>query len=137
MAAKQPSLASAQQPAKSTTANQPGKVKPKPLVSLPNYFAEVGSDDRLIYEKIRLGIISALSVNNSLSFSELKDLLHTSDGNLSVHARKLEDAGYLVCHKSFQGRMPKTEYRLSQHGRKAFKRYLDHMEALITMARKR
>ena len=136
MAAKQRALASIQ-PAKSIPANSSAKAKAKSLVGLPNYFAEVDSDDRLIYEKIRLGIISALSVNNSLSFSELKDLLHTSDGNLSVHARKLEDAGYIACHKSFQGRMPKTEYRLSAHGRKALQRYLDHMEALITMARKR
>jgi DNA-binding MarR family transcriptional regulator len=87
--------------------------------------------DRLIHDRLRLGILSALSVNPSLTFSDLKKLLDASDGNLSVHARKLEEAGYLQCTKSFAGRMPKTEYRLSASGRKALDRYLDHMEALI------
>ena len=87
--------------------------------------------DRLIHERIRLGIISALAANSSLSFNDLKRLLRTTDGNLSVHARKLEDAGYIACTKSFEGRMPKTEYALSAAGRKALEKYLNHMEALI------
>ena len=91
--------------------------------------------DRLIHERTRLGIISALAVNSSLTFGELKDLLRASDGNLSVHARKLEDAGYISCSKSFSGRLPKTEYRLSAAGRKALERYLDHMESLIRATR--
>jgi DNA-binding MarR family transcriptional regulator len=87
--------------------------------------------DRLIHERIRLGIISALAANSSLSFNDLKRLLKTTDGNLSVHARKLEDAGYIACTKSFEGRMPKTEYTLTAAGRKALEKYLNHMEALI------
>jgi DNA-binding HxlR family transcriptional regulator len=87
--------------------------------------------DRLIHERLRLGIISALAVNNSLSFNELKHMVKTTDGNLSVHARKLEDAGYVHCSKSFAGRTPKTEYSLTSAGRKALERYLDHMEAVI------
>src|SRR5204863_3404171 len=87
--------------------------------------------DRLIHERMRLGIISALAANSSLSFNDLKRLLKTTDGNLSVHARKLEDAGYIGCTKSFEGRMPKTEYTLTATGRKAFEKYLNHMEALI------
>lgn len=87
--------------------------------------------DRLIHERIRLGIISALAANSSLSFNDLKRLLKTTDGNLSVHARKLEDAGYIACTKSFEGRMPKTEYALTGAGRKALEKYLNHMEALI------
>ncbi len=87
--------------------------------------------DRLIHERIRLGIVSALAVNESLSFNDLKRLLSTTDGNLSVHARKLEDAEYIACTKSFDGRVPKTEYRLTQAGRGALEHYLDHMEALI------
>ena len=87
--------------------------------------------DRLVYERVRLGILSALTVNPSLSFTELRTLLKTSDGNLSVHARKLEDAGYVDCRKTFEGRQPKTEYRLTSKGRRALERYLDHMEALI------
>jgi DNA-binding MarR family transcriptional regulator len=91
--------------------------------------------DRLIHERLRLAIVSALAVNESLSFNELKALLRTTDGNLSVHARKLEDAGYVACTKSFEDRIPKTEYRLTAAGRKALERYLDHMEALIRVAR--
>lgn len=91
--------------------------------------------DRVIHEHMRLGIVSALAVNDSLTFNELKRLLQTSDGNLSVHARRLEDAEYVECNKSFEGRMPKTEYRLTAGGRKAFERYLNHMEALIRAAR--
>jgi DNA-binding MarR family transcriptional regulator len=91
--------------------------------------------DKIIHERIRLGIVSALAVNERLTFNELKQLLHTSDGNVSVHARKLEDAGYLACTKSFDGRVPKTEYKLTAAGRKALERYLSHMEALIQATR--
>jgi DNA-binding MarR family transcriptional regulator len=91
--------------------------------------------DRLIHERVRLGIASALAVNESLSFQDLKKLLNATDGNLSVHARKLEDAGYVSCSKSFDGRVPKTEYRLTATGRRALERYLDHMESLIRAAR--
>jgi DNA-binding HxlR family transcriptional regulator len=91
--------------------------------------------DRLIHERIRLGIVSALAVNDALSFNDLKALLRTTDGNLSVHARKLEEASYVACTKSFEGRLPKTEYRLTAAGRRALSRYLDHMEALIRAAR--
>jgi DNA-binding transcriptional ArsR family regulator len=87
--------------------------------------------DRLIHPRIRLGIVSALAANSSLTFNDLKRLLGTTDGNLSVHARKLEEAGYIACTKSFEGRMPKTEYALSATGRRALEKYLDHMEALI------
>jgi DNA-binding transcriptional ArsR family regulator len=93
--------------------------------------------DRLIHERMRLAIVSALAVNESLSFNELKRLLDTTDGNLSVHARKLEEADYIVCTKSFDGRVPRTEYRLSDEGRRALERYLDHMEALIHATRER
>ena len=97
--------------------------------------AEAARLDRLIHERIRLGIVSALAVNEALTFNELKKLLQTSDGNLSVHARKLEDAQYIRCTKTFAGRLPKTEYRLSAAGRRALERYLDHMEALIQATR--
>jgi len=93
--------------------------------------------DRLVHERLRLGILSALSVNETLAFNELKKLLETTDGNLSVHARKLEEAGYISCSKSFEGRMPKTEYRITQSGRRALERYLDHMESLIQAMRER
>jgi DNA-binding HxlR family transcriptional regulator len=93
--------------------------------------------DRLIHERIRLGIVSALAVNRSLTFNELKALLKTTDGNLSVHARKLEEADYITCNKSFDGRLPKTEYRLAPAGRRALERYLNHMEALIRVTRER
>jgi DNA-binding HxlR family transcriptional regulator len=91
--------------------------------------------DRLIHERVRLGIVSALAVNRSLTFNELKAMLKTTDGNLSVHARKLEEADYIVCTKSFDGRLPKTEYRLTSAGRRALERYLNHMEALIRATR--
>jgi DNA-binding MarR family transcriptional regulator len=91
--------------------------------------------DRLIHERTRLAIISALAVNTSLTFNELKDLLRVTDGNLSVNARKLEDAGYITCTKSFAGRLPKTEFRLAPSGRRALEKYLDHMEALIRATR--
>jgi DNA-binding HxlR family transcriptional regulator len=91
--------------------------------------------DRLIHERMRLGIVSALAVNDHLSFNDLKKLLRTTDGNLSVHARKLEEAGYVTCEKYFEGRLPKTEYRLTNPGRQALQRYLDHMEAIIHATR--
>ena len=93
--------------------------------------------DRLIHERMRLGIVSALAVNQSLSFNDLKKLLKTTDGNLSVHTRKLEDAQYIACSKHFEGRLPKTEYRITPLGRRALERYLDHMEALIRATRER
>ncbi len=93
--------------------------------------------DRLIHERIRLAMVSALAVNHSLTFNELKRLLETTDGNLSVHARKLEEAGYVICTKSFEGRVPRTEYRLSTTGRHALERYLAHMEQLIRATRER
>jgi DNA-binding HxlR family transcriptional regulator len=93
--------------------------------------------DRLIHERIRLGIVSALAVNESLSFNELKKLLKTTDGNLSVHARKLEEAEYIICEKYFEGRLPKTVYRLTITGQRALERYLDYMEALIQSMRPR
>jgi DNA-binding MarR family transcriptional regulator len=91
--------------------------------------------NRLIHERTRLGIVSALAVNESLTFNDLKKLLNTTDGNVSVHTRKLEEARYLSCTKSFEGRMPKTEYRLTEFGRRALERYLDHMDALIQAVR--
>jgi len=93
--------------------------------------------DRLIHERVRLGIVSALAANESLTFNELKRLMKTTDGNLSVHARKLEDARYITCTKSFKGRMPKTEYKLTAAGRRALEKYLGHMEALIHAMRER
>jgi DNA-binding MarR family transcriptional regulator len=93
--------------------------------------------DRLIHERIRLGILSALAATDAVSFNDLKKLLQTTDGNLSVHARKLEEANYIACTKSFENRMPKTEYSITPAGRRAFERYLDHMEALIRAARER
>jgi DNA-binding HxlR family transcriptional regulator len=106
---------------------RPVKAKPKATAA-----AEL---DRLIHERVRLGIVSALAVNESLAFNDLKALLKATDGNLSVHARKLEEAEYVVCTKSFAGRVPKTEYRLTAAGRRALERYLDHMEALIRATR--
>src|SRR3954452_3827722 len=93
--------------------------------------------DRLIHERLRLGILSALSVNESLTFNELKKLLETTDGNLSVHARKLEEAGYVSCTKTFEGRMPRSDYKMTPSGRRALERYLDHMEALIQAMREK
>jgi DNA-binding HxlR family transcriptional regulator len=91
--------------------------------------------DRLIHERLRLGIVSALAVNDSLTFNDLKKLMRTTDGNLSVHARRLEEAGYVTCTKSFEQRVPRTEYRLTSLGRRALERYLDHMEAIIHATR--
>ncbi|HEY1341509.1 MAG TPA: transcriptional regulator [Bryobacteraceae bacterium] len=113
--------------------------KEKRAQALPPALAAGGAPklDRLIHERLRLGILSALSVNESLTFNELKKLLDTTDGNLSVHARKLEEAGYVAFTKTFEGRMPRTDYRLTAAGRRALERYLDHMEALIQAMRDR
>ena len=92
--------------------------------------------DRVIHERVRLSIVSALAVNDAMTFGDLKTLLNATDGNLSVHARKLEEAGYVHCAKGFEGRVPRTEYRLSAAGRRALERYLNHMEALIRATRK-
>jgi DNA-binding MarR family transcriptional regulator len=97
---------------------------------------EAGHLDRLIHERLRLGIVSALAAQPSLTFTELKRLLQATDGNLSVHARKLEEAGYISCTKSFDGRTPRSEFRLTPAGKAALNRYLDHMEAVIKTARK-
>ncbi len=115
---------------------KPRSSKPvKPVVEQETVEHALPNLDRVIHERMRLGIVSALAVNDSLTFNELKRLLQTTDGNLSVHARRLEEARYVDCTKSFEGRMPKTEYRLTAAGRKAFERYLDHMEALIQAMR--
>jgi len=107
----------------------------KPTPPRADANASASSLNRIVHERTRLAIVSSLAVNSSLTFSELKQLLSVSDGNLSVHARKLEDAGYITCTKSFSGRLPKTEFRLTAAGRKALERYLDHMEALIRATR--
>ncbi len=101
------------------------------VVHRSSIHADTSQLDRLIHERIRLGIVSALAVNTSLSFNELKRIVNTTDGNLSVHARRLEEAEYIECKKSFDGRTPKTEYTLTQTGKKALERYLSHMESLI------
>ena len=93
--------------------------------------------DRIIHDRVRLAILAALAATDALAFTDLKAVTGTTDGNLSVHARKLEDAGYVLCEKSFAGRMPRTEYRLSAAGRRAFEKYLDHMDALIRATRKK
>ncbi len=105
----------------------------KPQVVKAEKAAETVSNelDKVIHERMRLGIISALAANKKLSFSELKNLLNTTDGSISVHARKLEDAGYLICEKSFKGRKPLTEYKITKKGKTALEKYLNHMEALI------
>lgn len=119
-----------------TSANlRPGK----PLRAAGNAVVEgtLPEFDRIIHERMRLGIVSALAVNDSLTFNELKKLLQTTDGNLSVHARRLEEAEYVSCTKSFEGRTPKTEYKLTSRGRKMFEKYLSHMETLIHAMRER
>lgn len=93
--------------------------------------------DRLIHEKVRLGIVSALAASGSLTFTELKSLLQSTDGNVSVHARKLEEAGYITCKKGFEGRVPRTEYSLTASGRSALEKYLDHLEAIVGAMRPR
>ena len=103
-------------------------VRPREKSAAPNL-------DRLIHERLRLGIISALAANESLTFSDLKNLMNTTDGNLSVHARKLEEAGYISCTKFFEGRLPKTEYKLTAAGRSALENYIGHMESLIKQMR--
>ncbi|HTP32259.1 MAG TPA: transcriptional regulator [Candidatus Acidoferrales bacterium] len=119
--------------AKSNALRREREKRPLPLEAA----GEAGKLDRLVHERLRLGILSALSVNESLTFNELKKLLDTTDGNLSVHARKLEEAGYVACNKSFEGRVPRTDYRMTAAGRRALERYLDHMEALIQAMRDR
>ena len=113
--------------------------EPHKLGAVRGRGAEAGPPalDRLIHERMRLGIVSALAVNDTLTFNDLKRLMRTTDGNLSVHARKLEEADYIACAKSFEGRVPKTEFRLTAAGRRALERYLDHMEALIRATRER
>lgn len=106
-------------------------------VTLASVQKDIPQLDRLIHERIRLGIISALAANDSLTFNDLKRLLKTTDGNLSVHARKLEEAEYVVCTKSFEGRVPRTQYRLAPAGRKALEHYLEHMQALIEAMREK
>lgn len=110
---------------------------PEPLKGVAGGRAALAPDlDKVIHERLRLAIVSVLAVNDTLSFNELKQILETTDGNLSVHARKLEEAGYIACLKSFEGRIPRTEYRLTAPGRKALERYLEHMEALIRATRR-
>jgi DNA-binding MarR family transcriptional regulator len=112
--------------------------KPKTVSeAIESIESSVPNLDQVIHERMRLGIVSALAVNDSLTFAELKKLLQTSDGNLSVHARRLEEAKYVECEKSFEGRVPRTEYRLTSSGRKAFERYINHMEALIQTVREK
>ena len=111
------------------------KLKPE-SVSRPPRATEDGGLDRLIYERVRLGIMSALATNEELTFNELKALFDVSDGNLGAHARKLEEAGYVACAKSFEARRPKSRYRITQVGRKALLRYLEHIEAVIKATRR-
>ena len=108
-----------------------------PVAVVPGKYASDTAQqlDRLIHERMRLGIISALAANEVLTFTQLKNLLATTDGNVSVHSRKLEDAGYISCTKSFEGRVPKTEYRLTTSGRAALEKYLNHLEALLQAVR--
>lgn len=126
--------------AKSNAARKPGQrpeSEAQGLKGIAGGRAALAPDlDRVIHERLRLAIVSVLAVNDSLSFNELKAMLQSSDGNLSVHARKLEEAGYVTCTKSFEGRIPRTEYRLTSAGRKALERYLEHMEALIRATRR-
>ena len=124
------------------TAQEATKVPAKASAAKPVVPARQGRGsedaqfDRLVYERVRLGIMSALAVNERLTFNELKSLFEVSDGNLSAHARKLEEAGYLACTKSFEGRRPKSEYRITPVGRKALQRYLEHIEAVIKATRR-
>jgi DNA-binding transcriptional ArsR family regulator len=110
--------------------------RPAPPAKTAPVATHVSDFDRVIHERVRLAIVSALAVNDTMTFGDLKTLLDATDGNLSVHARKLEDAGYVHCTKGFDGRVPRTEYRLSAAGRRALERYLTHMEALIRATRK-
>jgi DNA-binding HxlR family transcriptional regulator len=106
-------------------------------VAAPKAKHSAHSLDRLIHERMRLGIVSALAANESLTFNDLKKLMDTTDGNLSVHARKLEDSGYIACTKSFEGRLPRTEYKLTAAGKRALESYVSHMESLIQQMRNR
>ncbi|HYV98820.1 MAG TPA: transcriptional regulator [Gemmatimonadaceae bacterium] len=115
----------------------PARSSPVPRHAPPAPSPSPAELDQLIHERVRLGIVSALAANESLTFTDLKRLLDATDGNLSVHARKLEDAKYISCRKGFDGRVPKTEYRLTPVGRRALERYLDHMEAIIHATRER
>jgi DNA-binding transcriptional ArsR family regulator len=108
-------------------------VRERPAQAAPR---ETKKLDRLIHDRVRLGILSALAAVESMSFADLKEALDLSDGNLSVHARRLEEAGYVACDKTFVGRTPRTEFRLAPAGRRAFEKYLNHMDALIAAARK-
>jgi DNA-binding MarR family transcriptional regulator len=119
--------------ARSNAVRKEREKRPAPLEAV----GEASKLDRLVHERLRLGILSALAVNESLTFNELKKLLDTTDGNLSVHARKLEEGGYISCTKGFEGRVPRTDYRMTAAGRRAFERYIDHMEALIQAMRER
>ena len=110
--------------------------RPAPAVRTAPGKVEVPELDRIVHERVRLAIVSALAVNEAMTFADLKALLSTTDGNLSVHARKLEDAGYVLCTKGFDGRVPRTEYRLAGAGRRALEKYLAHMEALIRATRR-
>ena len=124
-----------QSTAKQQTARRPAKATAGPQ-GIPDSSKSAASNlDRLIHERLRLGIISALAANESLTFSDLKNLMSTTDGNLSVHARKLEDAGYIAVTKYFEGRLPKTEYKLTAAGRRALENYLSHIETLIQQMR--
>lgn len=136
MVARQNALAKEKQPKAGVQSSpqEPGAEGRR--ASRPNEGPAAAAElDRLIHERIRLAIVSALAVNESLTFNDLKQLLNTTDGNLSVHARKLEDAQYVVCKKFFDGRTPKTEYKLTAAGRRALERYLGHMESVIRAAR--
>lgn len=114
-----------------TTPSRPPRAGRAPLTAVDGDPSMPMALDRLIHERVRLAIVSSLAVHDTLSFNELKALLETSDGNVSVHARKLEEAGYITCTKGFEGRIPRTEYRLAPAGRRALEQYLSHMEALI------
>jgi DNA-binding HxlR family transcriptional regulator len=124
-----------QSTAKKTVPQKPLAEAPDSQVARTKEKSAAPNLDRLIHERLRLGIISALAANESLTFSDLKHLMNTTDGNLSVHARKLEEAGYISCTKFFEGRLPKTEYKLTAAGRSALEKYLSHMESLIKQMR--
>lgn len=132
MASKPNAAKRADAPARAPS-KQPSKPVPVPGSA---HTSDDAKFDRLVYERVRLGIMSALAVNERLTFNELKSLFDVSDGNLSAHARKLEEAGYLECNKSFEGRRPKSEYRITAAGRKALHRYLEHIEAVIKATRR-
>lgn len=131
--ATKPSAAKKAEAAARAPTKQPSKPVPVPGSAQTSDDAKF---DRLVYERVRLGIMSALAVNERLTFNELKSLFEVSDGNLSAHARKLEEAGYLECNKSFEGRRPKSEYKITAAGRKALHRYLEHIEAVIKATRR-